>query len=83
VDLNKLWTQLGVQSDGASVRFDDSAALAPIRRAITARAFRGGGVIPLLLSLSRYLPAAPWALRNWPGEVSRFPIYSLRAKLQL
>jgi hypothetical protein len=37
-DLDKLWTQLGVQSDGASVRFDDSAALAAIRRAITTRA---------------------------------------------
>jgi hypothetical protein len=37
VDLKSLWTQLGVRSDGASVRFDDSAALAAIRRAITAR----------------------------------------------
>jgi hypothetical protein len=35
VDLDRLWTQLGVQSDGASVRFDDSATLAAIRRAIT------------------------------------------------
>ncbi len=38
VDLNSLWTQLGVQSDGTSVRFDDSATLAAIRRAITAPA---------------------------------------------
>jgi hypothetical protein len=38
VDLDKLWIQLGVQSDGAGVRFDDSATLAAIRRAITARA---------------------------------------------
>jgi hypothetical protein len=37
VDLDRLWTQLGVQSDGASVRFDDSATLAAIRRAITTR----------------------------------------------
>jgi hypothetical protein len=37
VDLDSLWTQLGVQSHGGSVRFDDSAALAAIRRAITAR----------------------------------------------
>ncbi|SRR6266436_2323750 len=37
VDLDSLWTQLGVQSDGASVRFDDSATLAAIRRAITTR----------------------------------------------
>lgn len=35
VDLDRLWTQLGVQSDGANVRFDDSATLAAIRRAIT------------------------------------------------
>jgi hypothetical protein len=37
VDLDSLWTQLGVQSDGASVRFDDSATLAAIRRGITTR----------------------------------------------
>src|SRR6266851_5499143 len=37
VDLDSLWTQLGVQSDGASVRFNDSATLAAIRRAITTR----------------------------------------------
>src|SRR5467141_937125 len=36
VDLDSLWAQLGVQSDGAGVRFDDSATLAAIRRAITA-----------------------------------------------
>jgi hypothetical protein len=35
VDLASLWAQLGVQSDGAIVRFDDSATLAAIRRAIT------------------------------------------------
>jgi len=35
VDLDSLWTQLGVQSDGTSVRFDDNATLAAIRRAIT------------------------------------------------
>jgi hypothetical protein len=37
VDLDSLWTQLGVQSDGANVRFNDSATLAAIRRAITTR----------------------------------------------
>src|ERR1700747_2135540 len=37
VDLDALWTQLGVQSDGGNVRFDDSATLAAIRRAITTR----------------------------------------------
>ncbi len=35
VDLGTLWAQLGVQSDGASVRCDDSATLSAIRRAIT------------------------------------------------
>src|SRR5467141_4402223 len=37
VDLDSLWAQLGVQSDGAGVRFDDSATLAAIRRGITTR----------------------------------------------
>jgi hypothetical protein len=35
VDLAALWVQLGVQSNGANVRFDNSAKLAAIRRAIT------------------------------------------------
>ena len=35
VDLDSLWTQLGVQSDGVRVRFDDNATLAATRRAIT------------------------------------------------
>ncbi len=35
VDLDSLWMQLGVRSDGASVHFDDSATLSAIRRAIT------------------------------------------------
>ncbi len=37
VDLDSLWAQLGVQSDAAGVRFDDSATLSAIRRAITTR----------------------------------------------
>src|SRR6266850_252510 len=36
VDLDGLWMQLGVRSDGASVHFDDTATLSAIRRAITA-----------------------------------------------
>jgi len=36
VDLDSLWTQLGVQSEGASVRFNASATRAAIRRAIEA-----------------------------------------------
>jgi hypothetical protein len=35
VDLTTLWSQLGVQSDGANVRFDDTATLAAVRRGIT------------------------------------------------
>src|SRR6202007_3397887 len=35
VDLDRLWTQLGVQSDGAGAHFDDSAPLAAIPRAST------------------------------------------------
>jgi len=35
VDLDNMWAQLGVQSDGTTVRFDDNATLASIRRAIT------------------------------------------------
>jgi len=34
-DLNALWKQLGVVSTGNSVRFDDSAPLASVRKAIT------------------------------------------------
>ena len=37
VDLDSLWTQLGVQLDGGSVRFVENATLAAIRRAITTR----------------------------------------------
>jgi len=35
LDLTTLWSQLGVQSDGANVRFDDTATLAAVRRGIT------------------------------------------------
>ena len=35
-ELETLWRQLGVQADGDTVRFDDSAPMAPIRKAITA-----------------------------------------------
>lgn len=36
VDLGGLWQQLGVAMQGATVTFDESAPLSPIRRAITA-----------------------------------------------
>ena len=35
-DLDALWRDLGVSVQGGGVTFDDSAPLAPIRRAITA-----------------------------------------------
>ncbi|MDP9148188.1 MAG: hypothetical protein M3N22_11060 [Acidobacteriota bacterium] len=35
VDLDSLWKDLGVQSDGTTVRFDNTAKLAAIRRGIT------------------------------------------------
>lgn len=35
-DLDALWQRLGVQADGDGVRFDDTAPLAAVRRAITA-----------------------------------------------
>ena len=35
VDLNVLWTELGVYSDGQKVRIDERARFAAIRRAIT------------------------------------------------
>ena len=34
-DLDSLWSQLGIQPEGSSVRFDNGATLAAIRRAIT------------------------------------------------
>ena len=49
VDLAILWAQLGVQSDGAMVRFDDSATLAAVRRAITMPESNGVEERPLFL----------------------------------
>lgn len=37
VDLDKLWRELGVSIQGDTVRFDDTAPLANVRKAITAR----------------------------------------------
>ena len=39
-DLHQLWKDLGVERQGETVVFDDSAPLAPIRRAITAETIR-------------------------------------------
>jgi hypothetical protein len=35
VDLDGLWKQLGIEAEGRTVRFNDDAPLAAIRRAIT------------------------------------------------
>jgi hypothetical protein len=43
VDLAALWAQLGVQSDGTNVRFDDNGSLAAIRRAMTSSESSGAG----------------------------------------
>jgi hypothetical protein len=42
-DLDQLWKELGVERQGKTVVFDDSAPLATIRRAITAPQSRGQG----------------------------------------
>jgi hypothetical protein len=42
VDLPHLWQQLGVNLDGQKVTFDDTAPLASVRRAITARRATAG-----------------------------------------
>jgi hypothetical protein len=36
MDLEKLWRELGVSLDGDTVRFNDAAPLANVRKAITA-----------------------------------------------
>ena len=40
-DLDQLWKELGVERQGETVVFDDTAPLAAIRRAITESATRG------------------------------------------
>src|SRR6266403_4334642 len=52
VDLGTLWAQLGVQSDGANVRCDDSATLSAIRRAITTTESNPAGERSLLRRLT-------------------------------
>ena len=70
VDLGSLWAQLGVQSDGAGVRFDDSAALAAVRRAITTRestAIQG----PTFFKLIAVFVGRAAGLRGWPARLNR------------
>ncbi len=70
VDLDSLWTQLGVQSDGASVRLDDSATLAAIRRAITTRESAAAADPSFFKSLAVFVSTAV-GLRDRPSQVNR------------
>jgi hypothetical protein len=70
VDLDSLWAQLGVQLDGTRVRFEDNAALAAVRRAITTRESAATQRLPFFGSLTVF---AGWAVRlhDWPGRANR------------
>jgi hypothetical protein len=70
VDLGSLWTQLGVQSDGAGVRFDDNATLAAVRRAITTRE-SAPPRDPTFFKLLAVFVGRAVGLRDRPGQVSR------------
>jgi hypothetical protein len=70
VDLGSLWMQLGVQSDGAGVRFDDSAALAAVRRAITTRE-SAASPDPTFFRLLAVFVGRAAGLRDRPGQVNR------------
>jgi hypothetical protein len=70
VDLNSLWTQLGVQSDGTSVHFDDNATLAAVRRAITTRESTATQD-PTLFKLLAVFIGRVVGLRGWPARLNR------------
>jgi len=70
VDLGSLWTQLGVQSDGAAVRFDDNAPLAAVRRAITTRE-SAPPQDPTFFKVLAVFVGRAVALRDRPGQVNR------------
>jgi hypothetical protein len=69
VDLGSLWTQLGVQSDGAGVRLDDSATLAAIRRAITTR--ESATADPSFFKSLAVFVGRAVGLRDRPNQVNR------------
>jgi len=71
VDLDSLWTQLGVQSDGASVRLDDSATLAAIRRAITTRESAAAAADPSFFKSLAVFVSTAVGLRDRPSQVNR------------
>ena len=70
IDLGSLWMQLGVQSDGAGVRFDDSATLAAVRRAITTRESAPPQDATFFKVLAVFVGRAV-GLHDRPGQVSR------------
>jgi len=70
VDLGSLWTQLGVQSDGAGVRFDDNATQAAVRRAITTRE-SAPPQDPTFFKLLAVFVGRAVGLHDRPGQVSR------------
>jgi hypothetical protein len=70
VDLDNLWMQLGVQSDGTSVRFDDNATLAAVRRAITRRESAATQDPTFFKLLAVYVGRAAGRL-GWPRQLNR------------
>jgi hypothetical protein len=70
VDLGSLWTQLGVQSEGAGVRFDDNATLAAVRRAITTRE-SAASPDPTFFKLLAVFVGRAVGLSDRPGQVNR------------
>jgi hypothetical protein len=70
VDLGSLWTQLGVQSDGAGIRFDDGATLAAVRRAITTRE-SAASPDPTFFKLLAVFVGRAVGLSDRPGQVNR------------
>ena len=70
VDLDSLWAELGVQWDGVSVRFDDHATLAPVRRAITMKESAAAQDPAFFNSLAVFVGRAV-GLSNWPNRVKR------------
>jgi len=70
VDLASLWMQLGVQSDGAGVRFDDNATLAAVRRAITTRE-SAPPPDPTFFKLLAVFVGRAVGLHDRPGQVNR------------
>jgi len=70
LDLASLWMQLGVQSDGAGVRFDDNATLAAVRRAITTRE-SAPPPDPTFFKLLAVFVGRAVGLHDRPGQVNR------------